>query len=429
MPPVYLFGQPGGNQAPPPSFLDTLLQRFAAGASIVSTIKEANQAAAQRQQALEQGKLQMELFKHQLNAAKLQEQTAPLETQLKIAQLLQGMPGQSLPSQVNPQAVDVPGMANVPSFLGGPGGYQPSGQTTTFGLSPTTQNVETPNAPVNVDLSAIFPGRGNMSIPILNREQMLQQTLRQKLAEAGIEAQSAGAKAGAEAGAKYPFERALESDKAAAEAARLQYTQSQENARAQLSKDTSLKVAGMNLQATNANRLQERANKLTDDFRTDTAPFAVMDDAFAKIKAAASIKTGDDPTGASDVALLYGYMKLLDPNSAVREGEVALAQQTQGIPGRVVTAYNNALNGQKLSPAARQNFITAATKTYEAVQPRLKMIEGRYQDRAKGAGVDPKLFKFQSGVSQPPAASGQIAVNPQTGAKVQWNGSAWVPVQ
>lgn len=419
--PVNLFGQPQQQQRP--SFIDTLLGNVLQGLQIGQTIKTANRESELRQQQIEQNKLQMELLKHNLTGAQLQEKLAPLQAQLEIAKLLQGLPGQQTSTTINPANVPVQGMANVPESLGGPGGYQPSqGLTTNFGLQPASYQTEMPQAPVNVDLSAAFPGRGSMSIPIQTQQQQRAQTLQDLLLRGNIDARAAGAKAGAEQAAKLaatppinipagiiPGFQGGAVDERALPVVTAGMTQAGENARTDKTIKSNQTVAGMNLAATQEQRKFEQANKLSDDFRTDTKDFAVIDDAYAKIKAGAQLQTG-----AGDVALLYGYMKLLDPNSAVREGEVATAQNTQGIPQRVIAAYNKAAAGESLAPAARANFVQAAQKTYESVQPRLKMIEGRYQDKAKKAGLDPKQFTFQGQGSKPLAAG---AVDPNAKAK------------
>lgn len=396
--PVYLFGNRGGaQQQPQPSFVDTLMARFMAGLQIAQTLKGMNAETEARKQQIEQNKLQMEMMKHQLQGASLQEKLAPLQAQIEIAKLLQGLPGQQVGGQMAP---GMPGLANVPESLGGPGGTQ---------AGPPMQGMfDVPRPPVNVDLGSAFPGAGQFQIPIQTQQQSLQQALMQQAQQGQIEARTAGMKASAEAGAKAPYEQALEGLKADTARGNQEYVQGQENLRAKLSSNTSLSVASLNREATREQRKFDQGNKLSDDFFKETAPFTAMDDAYAKVKAAAAVTPTEDPTGASDVAILYGYMKLLDPNSAVREGEVALAGQTQGIPDRILTMYNNAINGQKLAPAARANFVAAAKKTYEAVQPRLKMIEGRYQDTAKKSGLDPNRFKFQSGATQQPPAPAPV---------------------
>lgn len=84
-----------------------------------------------------------------------------------------------------------------------------------------------------------------------------------------------------------------------------------------------------------------------------------------------------NPTGASDVALVFGYMKVLDPNSVVREGEFATAENTAGISGKVRTYYNRALEGQRLTPEQRENFVLVARNLFEG---QLEMQREREQN-------------------------------------------------
>ena len=58
-------------------------------------------------------------------------------------------------------------------------------------------------------------------------------------------------------------------------------------------------------------------------------------DSEAKINAVAS-----DPSAASDLALIFSFMKVLDPGSVVREQEFANAQNAAGVPDQVRNLYN-----------------------------------------------------------------------------------------
>lgn len=61
--------------------------------------------------------------------------------------------------------------------------------------------------------------------------------------------------------------------------------------------------------------------------------------AFAKVDSL--LNTGKPATNADDIALLYEFVKVLDPSSAVREGEVKLAQSTNP----TVIAFYNRVKG------------------------------------------------------------------------------------
>ena len=129
----------------------------------------------------------------------------------------------------------------------------------------------------------------------------------------------------------------------------------------------------------------EAENKLRDEFQKQTGTFGIVRDAFAKVQAASK-----DPNAASDIALIFAYMKILDPSSVVREGEFATAQNAGGIPDQVVNMYNRALNGERLNNVQRNNFVGEARKVYQAQTVSMKQSEKNYTELAGRYGLDVK---------------------------------------
>jgi hypothetical protein len=82
---------------------------------------------------------------------------------------------------------------------------------------------------------------------------------------------------------------------------------------------------------------------------------------FQKVQTAAMTK---QPSGASDIALIFGYMKVLDPNSVVREGEFATAENAGGVAERIRNSYNRIIEGERLSPPIREQFIQSAREQF-----------------------------------------------------------------
>lgn len=60
--------------------------------------------------------------------------------------------------------------------------------------------------------------------------------------------------------------------------------------------------------------------------------------------------------GATDIALLYNFIKGLDKNSAVREGEIALSKQARSVLGRLDSEVNRLTGGDLLDNATRSAF-------------------------------------------------------------------------
>ena len=108
---------------------------------------------------------------------------------------------------------------------------------------------------------------------------------------------------------------------------------------------------------------QKQINVLRSNVDKATADLKKVDAAFRKIQ-----KAGKVGTPAADMSLIFSYMKILDPGSTVREGEFATAQDTTGIPGKIVNAYNRALAGTRLNDVQRKDFISQAESLFKAQQ-------------------------------------------------------------
>lgn len=67
---------------------------------------------------------------------------------------------------------------------------------------------------------------------------------------------------------------------------------------------------------------------------------------------------------ADDLALIFSFMRALDPNSTVREGEFALAQGAAGVPDRIRAYYEQARSGRRLTPEQRSDMVQTAYRLY-----------------------------------------------------------------
>jgi hypothetical protein len=73
-------------------------------------------------------------------------------------------------------------------------------------------------------------------------------------------------------------------------------------------------------------------------------------------------------TGAGDIALITGFMKMLDPGSVVRETEFATARDTAGLFAQLENRLQKAQNGQLLQPEQRKQYVSLAKQYLEAAQ-------------------------------------------------------------
>jgi len=126
-------------------------------------------------------------------------------------------------------------------------------------------------------------------------------------------------------------------------------------------------------------------NTLRSQYLTQTQSYTGIAQAFNKISAAAK-----DPSAAGDLSLIFGYMKILDPASVVREGEFATAQNAAGIPTQVSNMYNKVISGERLSETQRADFINQARNLVKSQKGQLDNFNATYKDIATNYRLDPE---------------------------------------
>jgi len=119
--------------------------------------------------------------------------------------------------------------------------------------------------------------------------------------------------------------------------------------------------------------------------------FAGVTEAFSRIVASAQ-----DPSAAGDLALIFNYMKVLDPGSTVREGEFATAQNAGGVDARVRSLFNSVVDGTRLTATQRADFLDRSNRLYKSQESLVLPLYKYYENIAKSRGFDPErvLPKF-----------------------------------
>jgi len=106
-------------------------------------------------------------------------------------------------------------------------------------------------------------------------------------------------------------------------------------------------------------------------------------------------------SGAGDMGLIYGYMKMLDPGSVVRESEFAMAAQAGSYGEQIQGLVSRLVNGERLPETVRQQFVQAADGIYKETAANLGGINDQFSTRAQNYGVDPSMFIRQPESYQP----------------------------
>jgi hypothetical protein len=115
------------------------------------------------------------------------------------------------------------------------------------------------------------------------------------------------------------------------------------------------KVVAQMAKSKDPEKLGGLEDSVRKEFLGQAKSYIEIGQAYKKIQESA--KT---PSAAGDIALIFNYMKILDPGSVVREGEFATAQNAAGVPDRVRAQYNQIVTGQRLTEVQRTDFLNQA---------------------------------------------------------------------
>jgi len=141
-----------------------------------------------------------------------------------------------------------------------------------------------------------------------------------------------------------------------------------------------------NIEVANAARnaaISPQENQLRTSFLNQAQPHIQISQAYRKIVSAPE-------TAAGDMSRIFGYMKILDPGSTVREGEYASAENARGVPASVMAQYNKVLNGQRLTPQQRNEFTQSAGDLVNSQKQQFGDVAKYYGDISGRYGVNPQ---------------------------------------
>jgi len=146
----------------------------------------------------------------------------------------------------------------------------------------------------------------------------------------------------------------------------------------------------------------ENAGKLRDDFQAspivksyrEVQPImASMDEALRR------------PTKAADLNLIYGLGKIMDPNSVVREGELALAKSTGTLGDELKSLYSKVNGGSGMSQETREKLVREARSRFGQLQTQYDSYKGQFKQVAERGGLDPRDVIVEGMSSVGPAVS------------------------
>jgi hypothetical protein len=129
-------------------------------------------------------------------------------------------------------------------------------------------------------------------------------------------------------------------------------------------------------------KIFEKEEKLRKEYQARTKVYGELGTTYSNIESSAKAQTGP-----GDIALITGFMKMLDPGSVVRETEFATARDTAGLYTRLENSLKKAETGQFLQPNQRKEFVDLAKKYLDSANKKAG-------DDKKALGVVVKNYKL-----------------------------------
>jgi hypothetical protein len=161
--------------------------------------------------------------------------------------------------------------------------------------------------------------------------------------------------------------------------------------------------------------LLARATTLRGEFTKGSKDFVKVRDAHKRVLASAK-----NPSAAGDLALIFNYMKILDPGSVVRESEFANAEMSRallskkGVPEILLKARDKVIIGARLTPDQRKDFVDRAKKLFAEQRASHMKFRGEYLKKAQQYKVEPEkvlvdyLRDFEVGSRYQDETTGEI---------------------
>ena len=153
-----------------------------------------------------------------------------------------------------------------------------------------------------------------------------------------------------------------------------------------------------------ADKRPEAESKFRKEYSDQTKGYQEVKSAYGRVLAS-------DDSAVGDLSLIFGYMKMLDPGSVVREGEFATAQNAAGVPQRVVNLYNKIISGERLNDSQRKAFKGQAERLFKQAGQQESEVRRGLERIAKGYGLNTANI-FLEPVESVPTAPERAPVTP-----------------
>jgi hypothetical protein len=161
--------------------------------------------------------------------------------------------------------------------------------------------------------------------------------------------------------------------------------------------------------------------KIRKEWQGRSKMYSELQGTFNTLQASAS-----SANGPGDIALITGFMKMLDPGSVVRETEFATARDTAGLFTQLQNRLEKAQNGQLLSPKQRQEYVALSQKYLDSAQKKANQEKKDLGIVVKNYRLNPENVFGAEQAPPPPlptsaTVGGQTYQRPASFTDAQWS--------
>jgi hypothetical protein len=137
---------------------------------------------------------------------------------------------------------------------------------------------------------------------------------------------------------------------------------------------------------------QKEQFKLRQDYDKEVKDTKAAPIVSAYRKLHSLVHNNPTPGGPGDIAIVFSFMKMLDPNSVVREGEFKTAETATPRAVQFARAWNKFFNGGRFVEADRKRFVDTTRMLVQPAMEDLKFVKDRYVKMSQRYGYPPSLI-------------------------------------
>ena len=137
---------------------------------------------------------------------------------------------------------------------------------------------------------------------------------------------------------------------------------------------------------------QSEQFKLRSDFDKEIKDTNAQPIVSAYRKLESLVNNNPEPGGQGDIAIVFSFMKMLDPNSVVREGEFQTAENATPRAVQFARTWNKFFNGGRFLESDRKKFLEVTKLLVAPALADLEFVKQRYIKISQRYGYPPSLI-------------------------------------